>query len=127
MNEFLIVVAVLGVVALLALIVQAFLRNADLKEEQAAVRYYKELWYEQCDATRQANHGKQELRQVLAASILSNHKNYLAIDPSTFEALPEDFGIFKEADTGSDGDHNILVYRVGPREVSGVKLQNAIL
>lgn len=126
MDEFLIVLGVLGVIAFLVLIVQAFLRNADLKEQQAATKYNRDRWYEAADRAREAERGKQELRQVLATAILSN-KNYLGIDPSAFEELPEDFAIFKSADTGTDGDHNILVYQVGPREVGGVKLQNAIL
>lgn len=125
--EILVAWALAATIAFVITLVRVFLVNADLKQEKRDVAYYKKWAYESDGKADEERAKRWELRKVLATTILGNHNNYLGIDPDTFDALPEDFAIFKSADTGSDGDHNILVYQVGPRVVGGVKLQNAIL
>lgn len=124
---------VLGAIALAAigLLVAALvdtkgdLRNAE-RDYRHTADYYKKAYYEVAEEKYQANLNRDELRKVLASAILAD-KNYLAVDPDTFEALPEDFVISKTTDVGASGDNTILVYQVSPREVGGVKLQNEFL
>lgn len=130
METFLIVLSVVGVFAFAALIALLVVAKQDLKSADKSVDYYKGLYYDVSDRERdayaEANRDKNELRKVLASAILAD-KNYLAVDPDTFEALPEDFVISKTTDVGASGDNTILVYQVSPREVGGVKLQNQFL
>lgn len=131
MDTFLIVLAVVGVVAFVALLIAALVRaKQDLKAAERDYRdttdYYKKLYFEASNRAFEADLNKVELRKVLASTILAD-KNYLAVDPDTFDALPEDFVISKTTDVGASGDNTILVYQVSPREVGGVKLQNEFL
>lgn len=130
METLLIVLAVIGAIAFVVLI--AMLVDAKNRAKTATnnVDYYKGLYYDASDKERsayvEANRVRDELRKVLASAILAD-KNYLAVDPDTFDALPEDFVISKTTDVGASGDNTILVYQVSPREVGGVKLQNQFL
>lgn len=131
MDTFLIVLAVVGVVAFVALLIAALVRaKQDLKAAERDYRdttdYYKKLFYQAAEEKAHATRNRDELRKVLASAILAD-KNYLAVEPDTFDALPEDFVISKTTDVGTTGDNTILVYQVSPREVGGVKLRNEFL
>lgn len=121
----LVVLAVLAALLVMAYYITQY--REDLKNAQDNAEYWRKQYHARFDEVDRVESSKQELRQVLAATILGNHNNYLAIDPETFEVLPDDFIITKTADVGTRTDSALLVYQVSPREVCNVKLQNQIL
>ena len=130
METLLIVLGAIGAVVIVVLIAALVDTKRDLKllekDGSKSTDYYKKLYYETADEAFKARSNREELRKVLASAILAD-KNYLAVDPEAFDALPEDFVISKTTDVGASGDNTILVYQVSPREVGGVKLQNQFL
>lgn len=130
METLLIVLGGIALIAIVLLVAALVDTKAGLKAAEQDYRsttdYYKKAYYEAAEEKYQASLNRDELRKVLASAILAD-KNYLAVDPDTFEALPEDFVISKTTDVGASGDNTILVYQVSPREVGGVKLQNQFL
>lgn len=117
------VLIAIGIVALVTVVVG---QRGEIKDLNDRVEYYQKWAYESDEKVSRARSNRDELRKVLASAILAD-KNYLAVDPDTFDALPEDFVISKTTDVGASGDNTILVYQVSPREVGGVKLQNQFL